>query len=247
MTRIKICGHRDAASALAAADAGADFVGFIFVPGSRRRLPRGKELDVIEAFRKARDGKEPRIVGVFANQPLEEVQETARAMHLDAVQLSGHEELGYCRRLRVPIIKTVHVREGSRQEQQVEWLTKELEAWDNEGYAVLLDRGEPGIFGGTGQTFDWTMAAELARRGHQFFLAGGLTPENVAEAVATVQPWGVDVSSGVETRGAKDPARIAAFIRAAREGEEEGRVERLRSTLSLLAKDKAEEARDEER
>lgn len=234
MIKVKICGNRDHMSALAAAEAGADFVGFVFVRGSRRRLPPGKELDVIEAFRKARDAKRPRIVGLFANQPLDEVLRWTRECHLEAVQLCGKEPLDYCARIRVPVIKVVHVRGRGNREKLIEKLDKELTNLDQEGMAILLDRHEPGLFGGAGKPFDWAIAAELRALGHQFILAGGLNPENVGDAVRTVQPWGVDVSSGVETEGAKDPEKVRDFIRAVRDAETDSRIERLRDALERL-------------
>ena len=234
MTRVKICGNRELPSAVVAAQDGADFVGFVFVPGSRRRLEAGHERDVVETFWKARAGKRPRIVGLFADQPLDEVNRWVRECHLEAVQLCGKESLDYCASVRVPVVKVLHVRDRGPRERTIEALDAEMARLDKEGIAVLLDRQEHGIFGGTGKPFDWTIAQELSSRGHQFFLAGGLNPENVAEAVRTVQPWGVDVSSGVESNGAKDAAKIAAFIREVKEGEREGRVDRLQTALSRL-------------
>ena len=151
----------------------------------------------------------PLIVGVFADQSASDVNQIADAAGVDLVQLSGAEDDAFVARIERPVIRTVHIRPG-------------MTAFDvNDaapaGYsaAVHLDSGGNDARGGTGETFDWDVAAEVAHR-TPFFLAGGLAPENVAEAVRQVRPWAVDVSSGVETAGKKDIDKIRAFIRAAK-------------------------------
>ena len=106
--------------------------------------------------------------------------------------------------------------EGEAEDDDLGRLAESIQKYRDAGHLVTLDRQVDGLQGGTGKSFDWSIAAKLAQAGHEFLLAGGLTPENVAEAVRTVAPWGVDVSSGVETDGVKDTAKIRAFIQQAR-------------------------------
>ena len=151
----------------------------------------------------------PLIVGVFADQSVSDVNEIADAAGLDLVQLSGGEDDDFVARIERPVIRAVHVR-------------PQMNAFDVSdaappGYsaALMLDTASKDVRGGTGETFDWDLAAEVAQR-TPFLLAGGLTPENVATAIEQVRPWAVDVSSGVETDGTKDIEKIRAFIRAAK-------------------------------
>jgi phosphoribosylanthranilate isomerase len=200
--RVKICGIQDEAAAIAAAEAGADAVGLIFAP-SRRQVG-------LEQARRIAAALPPFIakVGVVVNEPLERVRELIDGVRLDAVQLHGDEDATYCRavcELGVTVIKAVQVA-GPLEVDRLRSLPVA---------AVLLDTHRPGLRGGTGATFDWSLAAPLASV-MRIVLSGGLSPENVATAVAAVRPYGVDVSSGVETDGRKDPAKMRAFVAAAR-------------------------------
>jgi phosphoribosylanthranilate isomerase len=241
MTLVKICGLRDPETAIEAAKAGADFIGLMFAESKRRVSPQ-QCYDIVEALKEKRtqgrdaefDAPErgdvsartwfgvwadaieqsvsrwrPLIVGVFAQMEATEVNDIAQAAGLDLVQLSGGEDDRYVRAIDRPVIRTLHVREQMTAFDVEELVVPGLSA------AVMLDTGSSAALGGTGETFDWAIAAEVAQR-RPIVLAGGLTPENVAEAVATVQPWAVDVSSGVETDGVKDIEKIRAFIRAAK-------------------------------
>lgn len=241
MTLVKICGLRDPETALEAANAGADFVGLMFAE-SRRKVTPQECHDIIEtlkakrtqgpdavfdgptrgevsagswygawadAIELARARSRPLIVGVFADQSVSDVNEIAEAAGLDLVQLSGGEDDAFVARIERPVIRAVHVR-------------PQMTAFDvNDaappGYSagLMLDTASKDARGGTGLSFDWELAAEVAQR-TPFLLAGGLTPENVGEAIAQVNPWGVDVSTGVETDGRKDVDKIRAFIRAAK-------------------------------
>ena len=222
MTMVKICGIRQAEHAAIAAEAGADYVGLVFVPGQRRRVSL-ETAQAIGAATATRGAGAPRLVGLFADQPLEEVAATVTAAGLDLAQLCGQESLEYCNRLQddagVGIIKVFHVTgdaaEDSQETETPDWAS-DVETFRAAGHLITLDRMVDGLQGGTGQTFDWSVAERLARQGQDFILAGGLTPANVARAVSTVRPWGVDVSSGVETDGVKDPEKIRAFVRNAR-------------------------------
>jgi phosphoribosylanthranilate isomerase len=161
------------------------------------------------------------MVGVFVNAPVEEVNRTARECALDRVQLSGDEDIEYCRRISLSVIKVLHVAVNVDPtvvfKQAEEWHEAmeriDLHVGKHADFLCLLDAAVEGMRGGTGRTFDWQVAKDIAYH-FPVIVAGGLTVENVARVVQEVRPWGVDVSSGVETEGRKDPAKIEAFIRA---------------------------------
>ena len=161
----------------------------------------------------------PRAVGLFADQPLGEVVETIKSCGLDLAQLCGKESPDYCtevsERTGAEIIKVLHI-SASETGGSIKGVGERLAIYQQAGCHITLDRLVEGLQGGTGQSFDWSVAAQLSHEGYEFLLAGGLTPENVAEAVAQVQPWGVDVSTGVETGGQKDAEKVRAFINNAR-------------------------------
>jgi len=129
---------------------------------------------------------------------------------LDQVQLCGDEVLKYWQEVEVPIIKQVKVRDDADNSFAMDDALRRVEEVVNSGYIAMLDKYESGAKGGTGSVFDWNIAAEVARR-YDFLLAGGLTTDNVRLAIETVSPWGVDVSTGVETDFVKDPKKIHAF------------------------------------
>ena len=211
MTRIKICGLSEVQHALAAAEAGADFIGLVFA-SSRRQVSAERASPIVEAVL----GLSPRpaIVGVFANSPTREVNRIADRCHLDWVQFSSDETWHYCQQIERPIIKAIHV----LADKSANELVNEIDA----GYQLLhqqltclLDSKVGDVYGGTGQTFDWRLAKEVSAR-FPVIVAGGLTPASVGRLVKEVQPWGVDVSSGVERNGRKDAVKIRAFIQAVR-------------------------------
>ena len=216
MTRVKICGIQQPADALAALRAGADLIGLVFVPERRRRVDITRAREVVAALR-TEAGTSPPAVGLFADQTVEEVNETVRHCGLHMVQLCGREPLDYCGRIETSVIKVIHVREGVEPEAAVESLAQEVSALHTHGHQVTLDRRVEGLQGGTGETFEWEIAGRLSALGFSFLLAGGLSPDNVTQAVRIASPWGVDVSSGVETDGRKDPAKIHSFIDRVRE------------------------------
>jgi phosphoribosylanthranilate isomerase len=242
MTRVKICGLRDAGTAVETAKAGADFIGLVFAESKRQVSPQQCH-DIVEALHEHRrtpdlaqfDGPgrgevparswfgawnealddalprfRPLVVGVFAGQSVIEVNEIAEAAKLDLVQLSGGEDADFVRQIRLPVLRAIHVEPAMSGDDVLE------AAEPGTAVAILLDTASGGAKGGTGQAFDWQVAAEAARH-LPFMLAGGLTPENAGEAVSQVHPWAVDVSSGVETNGVKDIEKIRAFIRAVKE------------------------------
>ena len=216
MLKVKICGIMRPEDARLAADAGADVLGMNFVAGSKRLVDRSQAARIIEATRTG--DKRPQVAGLFADQPEDEVNGTAAELGLDIVQLCGGESRAYCARMRLPVMKTVHV---GVEAVDCDELSGKIRGYSEDGHVVVVDRKVEGLAGGTGQTFNWDIASDLSERGIEFFLAGGLTPDNVGGAVCLVRPWGVDVSSGVETKGApgKDPDKVRSFIRAAREAQ----------------------------
>lgn len=213
MTKIKICGLREPAHALTAAEAGADFIGMVFAP-VRRRVSIEEAQAIVEAVRASGTAR-PKVVGVFVNAPVAEIHEIAARVGLDMVQLSGDEDEDYLARVRLPMIKAIHVEASLPPEAASTVLRRGLETLRAAGALPLLDAKVQGKFGGTGQAFEWTGVASLAEE-YDFLLAGGLESGNVARAIEAVRPWAVDVSSGVETNGVKDAARIRAFIEAVR-------------------------------
>ena len=200
---IKICGIRSLAAAQTAHEAGADLIGFVFA-ASRR------QIDLAGASSICRSVAGPGKVGVFVNQPLEEVNSIAEQCQLDYIQLHGDEPAEYHRNQNRPLIRAVRVGPGFNPAA----LETEPDSW------LLLDSFVAGQQGGTGITFDWQTTRRLIGRPRQnFFVAGGLNAANVAEAIRILLPDGIDVSGGVETDGTKDPDKIRQFIAAARTAE----------------------------
>ena len=224
-TQVKICGIRKLEEAEITAQAGADYIGLVFVPGRPRRLDLDSAREITTGIKNL-GADAPRVVGLFADQPLDEVNRTINDCGLDLAQLCGQEPLSYCENTEAEVIKVVHVKAGIDLNLGVEEegsvirdlinLEDRVNLYTGPGHIVTLDRLVDGIPGGTGQSFNWDVAAHLSGRGHSFILAGGLTPDTVAQAIDVVQPWGVDVSSGVETGGVKDPDKIRTFIRNAK-------------------------------
>ena len=185
----------------------------VFVPGRRRRIEPTAARVITDSLCALGLGA-PQSVGLFGDQPVEEVIETIGAAGLDCVQLCGGESPEYCRQVQecAGIVKVLHVADDA----EIAGMAELIDTYGAAGCTITLDSQVAGLHGGTGQSFDWSIAAKLAESGRQFLLAGGLTPENVADAAAQVHPWGVDVSSGVETDGAQDHAKIRQFIANAR-------------------------------
>lgn len=205
-TRVKICGITNAEDALAAIDAGADALGWNFFPGSKRFISPRRAIGII------RDLPQPIAhVAVMANPTFDDAVAIANSGAFTALQLHGNEPPDFCRQLanqRVRFAKAVSVSDTAP-DSMIAFATD----------TIVLDSAVPGEFGGTGRTFPWQRAADLRQSfpAIRFVVAGGLTPENVAEAIRVVRPFGVDVTTGVEdSPGRKNHARLRAFIASAR-------------------------------
>jgi phosphoribosylanthranilate isomerase len=193
---IKICGITRVEDARAAVDAGARALGFVFWRDSPRFIDPYRARRIVSTL--------PAFVtpvGLFVNQPLEFVTGVATLVRLGAVQLHGDETVEYAKAVHTPVIKALTIGGIG------------IDAWP-ERVTLLLDAHDPARRGGTGVTIDWSAAQAIAER-RRVLLAGGLTPDNVAEAIARVRPYGVDVSSGVErSAGVKDHDRMKSFCEA---------------------------------
>jgi phosphoribosylanthranilate isomerase len=200
--KVKICGITSIGDAEEAVEAGANALGLMFYPGS----PRCVTVETAEIIER---NLPPYIlrVGVFADPAPEDVFSAIHRCGLNMLQFHGHETPDFCRQFGIMTIKAFRIRDSQS--------LRDIPAYQTDAY--LLDSYVPGKPGGTGEKFNWALAVEAAKFGKPIFLAGGLTPENVADAVRKVQPFGVDVSSGVEASpGKKDPAKMRAFIAAVR-------------------------------
>lgn len=199
--RVKICGITNAKDAEIAVEAGADALGFIFVGGTPRYIDPDAARDIVNDL-------PPLVspVGVFADHPVAEVERVIARCGFRTVQLQGSEAPEYCRHLAVSVIKTFRVRPGGP--------APPFEAY--RVHAFLLDTFVEGKLGGTGQTFPLEIASSAKAFG-RVIIAGGLTPENVAQVIREVHPYAVDVSSGVESKpGRKDPQKVRDFIACVR-------------------------------
>jgi phosphoribosylanthranilate isomerase len=200
--KVKICGITSAPDAMASIEAGADALGFMFYDQSPRHVSVPAAAAIIREL-------PPFVmkVGVFVNAPGELVQRAIGECGLNLLQFHGEEPPGYCTQFGLMSMKAFRMRDVGSLRALPDYPT---EAW-------LLDAYSNGARGGTGEKFNWDLAVEAKKFGRLIFLAGGLTPENVAGAVKKVEPFAVDVSSGVEfAPGKKDLEKVRAFIQAAK-------------------------------
>jgi phosphoribosylanthranilate isomerase len=202
MVKVKICGITNWTDARRAVAAGADFLGFNFYPPSPRYIAPEKARRIVRRL-----PERITVVGVFVNEPEDKMLQIARAVGLDYLQLHGDESPEQVSRLTpaIPVIKALRVQKSFRPAQLARF---------KRASAFLLDGFVARRYGGTGKTFNWAVARRANRNG-RIFLAGGLTPQNVAAAIRAARPYAVDVCSGVEARpGKKDPARVKAMMQA---------------------------------
>jgi phosphoribosylanthranilate isomerase len=201
-TKVKICGLTSVADAQTAAEAGADMIGLMFAEQSPRLISLSTAVEISRAL-------PPFVlrVGVFVNPEPAQVLEAVAACGLNLLQFHGDEDSSFCTQFGVMSVKALRVQSAAS--------LQTLENFHTD--AFLLDAYSKAGLGGTGEKFNWDLAVEAQKYGKPIFLAGGLTPENVASAVKQVQPFAVDVSSGVEyAPGKKDAAKVRAFIAAVR-------------------------------
>lgn len=217
-TSVKICGlmHSDTIRAIAGLPI--DQVGFIFAPSKRQVTPKqAKEMSVLLKSVYAENGlRAPETVGVFVSPTRELIEETMAKASLDVIQLHSPEPVEFCQWIKetypVKLYKVISVSQSSQIQQQLKLLQSYVGYVD----AILLDTYDPIVGGGTGQTFSWNIITEYLawtkQHGLQLIIAGGLDEANVAELITEYQPDGVDISSGVETQGTKDPLKIKRFV-----------------------------------
>jgi phosphoribosylanthranilate isomerase len=208
--KIKICGITNLEDALAAIDAGVDLLGFNFYRKSARYIEPEMARSIVAQIRSG-VGR-PQLIGVFVNSPFLEVQSILREVDLDLAQLHGDESIELIAQLDGRGFKALRPQSTDEAENQAKTYAVASEP------ALLIDAYRKGEYGGTGQVGDWSIAAKVARQ-YPILLAGGLTPDNVAEVIRQVQPWGVDVASGVESApGKKDMQKMRAFVAKAING-----------------------------
>lgn len=201
-TKVKICGITNLEDARFASGAMVDYLGFIFTESSPRYIDPEKAGAIVNWV------EGPEKVGVFMNQPLDDVNVLAKFSGIDLVQLHGNETIEYCQLIEKPIIKVIHVGESSTKEE----IETQVALYSEVADYLLFDTKANGKFGGTGKTFDWSLLNEIADD-IPFFLAGGLNPENVSGAIEMVQPFAVDLNSGVEEEpGLKDFEKIEQLM-----------------------------------
>lgn len=199
MLKIKICGITNISDALMAAKAGAHALGFVFYQGSSRYISPEQAANIIRCLPPF-----VQTVGLFVNEESVVVNSIADQCGLDLIQLHGEESPEYCYSIKRRVIKAFRVKDES--------IVDDIVNYNVAGY--LLDAWSPRAHGGTGKTFNWEIAAKVAKS-HIIILAGGLTPDNVVGAISTVRPYAVDVSSGVEiSPGIKDSKLVESFIRS---------------------------------
>jgi len=201
--KVKVCGMTSLKDALVAVEEGADAVGFIFYKKSPRSVTRKLVREIVLELPPFVD-----IVGVFVDETAEQINKIADYCNLDMIQLHGDESPAFCKKIRRRVIKAFKVKDMQS--------VKKLSGFQVSGF--LLDTFSEDLHGGTGKVFDWNLALPAKKFG-PVIMAGGLTPNNVRQAIQQIRPYGVDVCSGVESQpGVKDHKKVRAFLENAKAG-----------------------------
>ena len=237
MTNVKACGFTTLDPMVAATKAGIDSIGLVMIPGLKRSLTVDKAQRLLESFHAGITGyKVPELVGLFGGQPVHEVNSIVSKLNFDAVQLCADEGMAFCAEMSLPVYKVVGINPDIPISSQLPRVMVLLQRHTMAGHRVVLDaKPTPLHFGGTGLKFDWAIAGQLAEA-FDIQLAGGLNPDNVMDAIITVKPWGVDSSSGLETNGEKDIAKVISFVQNAKHADNTANKKGFRKALGSLFK-----------
>ncbi len=209
--KVKICGITNIDDARATIEVGADLLGFNFYPKSPRYIAPEKAREIAAHLQRS-DGQRPLLVGVFVNSSLEDIRSILEIAQLDLAQLHGDEPVHVVEQLHGRGFKALRPTSEAEAEIDAEWFAP----YGPNAPVLLIDAYRKDQYGGTGHVAEWSIATKLAQQ-YPILLAGGLTPDNVAEAIRQVRPWGVDVASGVEgAPGKKDVEKMRLFVEAAK-------------------------------
>ncbi len=228
---VKVCGVRTPEDACVAADAGADLIGVVFAPSSRR-VTIEMAVSIADGVR-SRRAQAPALVGVFVNEPVDRIAEICERLDLAAVQCHGDETPEVIAAVGRPVVKALRLSSAANLDDARRAAERYLAA-AVPAIALLVDSHVPGHYGGTGTRGNWDITARLAEE-YPVILAGGLCPETVMAAIETVLPLGVDVSSGVETGGIKDHDKIRSFVGAARRADAPALAGRHKARRSMFS------------
>jgi phosphoribosylanthranilate isomerase len=210
---IKMCGNRSHEDLVNATKSGADLLGIIFADAWRKIAVEDAKM-ILDKFRNSIE-LPPQIVGVFVNQPIDEVNKTALDLDLDMVQLHGEEDQVYWDKIKKPLIIAKRVQLNANNDQIDQLLIPVLEYTEKMDYICLVEPYSKNHLGGAGVSLNLNTAEKISGK-FPVLMAGGLNPNNVSDVIKSVKPWGVDVSSGVESNNIKDPEKVARFIYEAR-------------------------------
>ena len=215
MTNVKICGLRTLSDATIAIQEGADFIGFVFVQNVTRQINVSTAKKIIKQTKKLlQPDAQLKFVGLFVNEQIDQINQIINECELDYVQLCGNETPTQWKSLNTNVIKQLKIPPSIAEELTIdeEMIIRDAEMIYSSGAKILIDADVQDKHGGTGVLSDWDLASKISAK-YPVILAGGLTPRNVSNAIQVVNPWGVDVSSGVESNSQKDPEKIAQFIK----------------------------------
>ena len=213
MTNVKICGLRTLSDATIAIQEGADFIGFVFVQNVTRQINVSTAKKIIKQTKKLlQPDAQLKFVGLFVNEQIDQINQIINECELDYVQLCGNETPTQWKSLNTNVIKQLKIPPSIAEELTIdeEMIIRDAEMIYSSGAKILIDADVQGKHGGTGVLSDWDLASKISAK-YPVILAGGLTPRNVSNAIQVVNPWGVDVSTGVEINGTKDSHKIADF------------------------------------